>query len=56
MKEINEYEKEYDELKKENEKQSNEGIDLETKINKIKYYAKNIFNQWKGLNQNFILF
>ena len=45
LKEINEYEKEYDELKKENEKQSNEGIDLETKINKIKYYAKNIFNQ-----------
>lgn len=45
MKEINEYEKEYDELKKDNEKQSNEGIDLETKINKIKYYAKNFFNQ-----------
>jgi len=44
MKEINEYEKKYDELKKENEIKSNEGIDLETKINKIKYYAKNFFN------------
>ena len=44
MKEINEYEKQYDDLKKENEIQSNKGIDLETKINKIKYYAKNFFN------------
>ena len=44
MKEINEYEKKYDELKKENEIKSKEGIDLETKINKIKYYAKNFFN------------
>lgn len=44
MKEINEYEKQYEELKKENEAQSNIRIDLETKINKIKYYGKNFFN------------
>lgn len=45
MKEISEYEKEYHHLKKENEVQNKVGIDLETKINKIKYYAKNTFKE-----------
>jgi hypothetical protein len=44
LEEINEYETKYNEIKKENEIQSKIGIDLETKNNKIKYYAKNIFN------------
>lgn len=43
MKEISEYKKEYHNLKKENEVQNKVSIDLETKINKIKYYAKNTF-------------
>ena len=43
IQEINEYETKYNELKKENETQSKEGIDLETKINKIKHYGKNVF-------------
>ena len=45
MKEINEYEKEYNNLKKENEIQNKLEIDLETKMNKIKYYAKNTFKR-----------
>ena len=47
MKEINEYEKEYNNLKKENEIQNKLEIVLETKMNKIKYYAKNTFKQYE---------
>ena len=43
MKEVNQYEEEYIRLKKDNEVQNKVGIDLEIKINKIKYYAKNKF-------------
>ena len=43
MNEISQYEEEYTRLKKDNEVQNKINIDLETKINKIKYYAKNKF-------------
>lgn len=43
MNEISQYEDEYARLKKDNEIQNKNNIDLETKINKIKYYAKNKF-------------
>ena len=43
MKEINEYESQYNNLKKENDLQNQLNIDLEIKINKIRYFAKNIF-------------
>ena len=43
MNEISQYEEEYKRLKKDNEVQNKINIDLETKINKIKYYAKNKF-------------
>lgn len=43
IQEINEYEAKYNDLKKENEIQSKIGVDLETKINKIKNFAKNVF-------------
>ncbi len=49
MQEINEYEMKYNDLQKENEIQNKIGIDLETKNNKIKYYAKNIFNPNKSV-------
>ena len=43
LQEINNYENEYNNLKKDNEKQGKLNIDLEIKLNKIKYYAKNKF-------------
>ena len=43
MNEISQYEDEYARLKKDNEIQNKNNIDLETKINKIKCYAKNKF-------------
>ena len=42
IKEIKESENELNRIKKENENQEKIGIDLENKINKIKYYAKNV--------------
>ena len=42
IKEIKESENELNRIKKDNEKQEKIGIDLENKINKIKYYAKNV--------------
>ena len=49
IKEINEIEKEYDNIKKDNEKQSKIGALLDNKINKIKNYSNNIFQN----NENF---
>jgi hypothetical protein len=49
IKEINEIEKEYEEIKKDNERQNKIGINLDGKINKIKYYSNNIFQN----NENF---
>ena len=43
LQEINNYENEYNNLKKDNEKQSQINVELEIKLNKIKYYAKNTF-------------
>ena len=41
LKEIGNYEEKYKKLEKDNEKQYQIGIDLETKINKIRHYVKN---------------
>ena len=44
IKEISKIEKEYDAIKKDNEKQNKIGVKLDNKINKIKYYSNNIFS------------
>jgi len=44
IKEISEIEKEYDDIKKDNEKQNKIGVKLDNKITKIKYYSNNIFH------------
>ena len=43
IKEINEIETEYESIKKDNEKESQIGIELENKIDKIKNYSNNVF-------------
>ena len=43
IKEINEIETEYESIKKDNEKETQIGIELENKIDKIKNYSNNIF-------------
>lgn len=43
IKEINEIETEYESIKKDNEKETQIGIELENKIDKIKYYSNNVF-------------
>ena len=42
IKEISEMEIEYEEIKKDNEKQNNLGVELENQINKIKFLTNNI--------------
>lgn len=42
LKEINELENEYEEIKKDNERQNNIGIELENQINKINFLTNNI--------------
>lgn len=51
IKEIKESENELNRIKKENENQEKIGIDLENKINKIKYYAKNILINKENINK-----
>ena len=41
IKEIKEIENKFNEIKKDNEKQNKIGIELDNKINKIKFHAKN---------------
>lgn len=48
IKEINEIEKEYDKIKKDNEQQYQMGINLDDKINKIKYYENNLIQNNKS--------
>jgi len=43
IKEINEIETEYESIKKDNEKETQIGIELENKIDKIKNYSNNVF-------------
>ena len=43
IKEINEIETEYERIKKDNEKETQIGIELENKIDKIKNYSNNVF-------------
>ena len=43
IKEINEIETEYESIKKDNEKETQIGIELENKIGKIKNYSNNVF-------------
>ena len=49
IKEINEIETEYESIKKDNEKETQIGIELENKIDKIKNYSYNVFKN----NENF---
>ena len=49
IKEINEIETEYESIKKDNEKETQIGIELENKIDKIKNYSNNVFKN----NENF---
>ena len=49
IKEINEIETEYERIKKDNEKETQIGIELENKIDKIKNYSNNVFKN----NENF---
>ena len=49
IKEINEIETEYESIKKDNEKETQIGIELENKIDKIKNYSCNVFKN----NENF---
>ena len=49
IKEINEIETEYERIKKDNEKETQIGIELENKIDKIKNYSYNVFKN----NENF---
>ena len=49
IKEINEIETEYERIKKDNEKETQIGIELENKIDKIKNYSCNVFKN----NENF---
>lgn len=51
IKEIKESENELNRIKKDNEKQEKIGIDLENKINKIKYYAKNVLINKENINK-----
>ena len=51
IKEIKESENELNRIKKENENQEKIGIDLENKINKIKYYAKNVLINKENINK-----
>lgn len=51
IKEIKESENELNRIKKENENQGKIGIDLENKINKIKYYAKNVLINKENINK-----
>ena len=51
IKEIKESENELNRIKKDNEKQEKIGIDLENKVNKIKYYAKNVLINKENINK-----